>query len=325
MAETTYTFYNKLIDSGRLRQEIQDNPNITIALQDINTKDTTVYITMRDTLPSEQEGALTSLVSAHVNIPLPGHEIIEAKIVEDPILKTVDNRYIVKPNVRPIGTTGYFTARDDNTAIPKDVGNGENLIELNHKIGDPSVVTITQRFNVEGNRSWIHEGYLAHTNAAFDRFTFSISTVPTPFTTATGTNFTKVNSAGIIIPAAGNGNVDIDLNNLTTLVSVVPRTDTGICPSAYWNATYNFTTGKYENLTPAPDGKGKYNIFFTEVTLKRYINNVCLLGDNHPIFVTSDPSELATNLKCNYTFTTAAPDHDWQISVFISMFREKGT
>ena len=324
MAQTTYS-YSKLVNPDRLAQEIHNSTSITIALASISTVGEMVYITMRDALPSEQETALATLVSNHVNTPLPGQEIIQAEIVEDPILKTTDKRYIVKPNVRPIGTTGYFTARDDDTSNPEDVGSGNNYIKLNHEIGDPLEVTITQRFNVEGNRSWIHEGYMTHHGAQFDRFCFYISTVPTPFTEASNTNFMKMDDYGIIVPAAGNGNVTIDTENLTTLVSVVPKTDTGLCSTAYWNATFNSTTGKYENLTPAPTGNGKYNIFFTEVVLKRYINSICLIGDNHPLFATSDPSELASNLKCNYRFTTTAPDHAWQASVFISMFREKGT
>lgn len=239
-------------------------------------------------------------------------------------LRSTDNRIIVKPNVRPVNTTGYFTSRDDNVAIPGDVGNGENLIEVDHKIGDPATVTITQKFNVESNRSWVFEGYLKYSNALFDRFCFYISTVATPFTEMAGTNFLRYPGKKIILPAMGNGDVSLDLNNLTTLVSVVPKTDSGLYPSAYWDADYNSTTGKYENLTPNLTGEGKYNIFYEEVTLKRYINNVGLIGDGFFKFETTDPSELASNLKCNYMFTTTGDDHDWRAIVFISMFREKG-
>lgn len=238
-------------------------------------------------------------------------------------LRTTDNRLIVKPNVRPIGTSGFYTSKDDNILIPGDIGNGDNVVELDHKIGDPASQTITQRFNVEGNRSWIFEGYLKYSGAKFDRFCFYISTETTPVVETSGTNFQRYPSKGIIIPAAGTGDVSIDTSNLTTLVGVVPRTDFGTYPTAFWDADYNTSTGKYENLTPNPYGKGKYNIFYQEVVLKRYINNLGLLGTDFFKFETTDPSELSSNLKCNYMFTTTGEDHDWQAIVFISMFREK--
>jgi hypothetical protein len=238
-------------------------------------------------------------------------------------LATTDHRQIVKVNSRPLGTSGYFTSRDDDITNPVDVGNGLNIVELDHKIGDPEIQEITQRFNVEGNRSWIFEGYLKYSGAAFDRFCFYISTVATPYTESSGTNFARYPSKGIIIPAAGNGDVDIDTDNLTTLVSVVPKTDTGTYPAAFWDADFDSTTGKYGNLTPNPTGTGKYNIFYTEVVLKRYINNLGLLESGFFKFETSDPSELASNLKCNYRFTTSGTDHDWKAIIFISMFREK--
>ncbi len=238
-------------------------------------------------------------------------------------LRSTDNRIIVKPNVRPIGASGYYTSRDDLIIPPTDIGSGENLVEMDHKIGDFTPQIITQRFNVEGNRSWIFEGYIKYIGAKFDRFCFYISTVATPFTELSGTNFRRYPSKKIIIPAAGNGDVDIDLNNLTTLVSVVPKTDTGTYPAAFWDADFDSTTGKYLNLTPNPTGTGKYNIFYEEVVLKRYLNNIGLVGEGFFKFETTDPSELCSNLKCNYMFTTTGVDHDWQAIVFISMFREK--
>jgi len=311
----TYQF-NKLVYGSTFEVEIQRS-TIKVGLVGIATKGNVSEITFKAELSPEEYDVLQALVTLHDPTP---------PSPETDVLKTTDNRFIVKPNVRPLFTSGYFTARDDNRAIPKDVGGGNNYIKLHHKIGDPEVVTITQQFNVEGNRTWIHEGYMTHIGAEFDSFCFYISTKPTPTTPQAGTIF-KQTSKGIIVPVTeGAGDVNIDTENLTTLVSVVPRTDNGTLPAAYWNATYNLTTGKYENLTPAPDGKGKYNIFFVEAILKRYINNICLIGNTHPKFETSDPSELGTNMLCNYRFTTNMnPDHEWKASIYVSMFREKIT
>ena len=238
-------------------------------------------------------------------------------------LRTTDNRIITKPNVRPIGTRGYFSSRDDLLSNPVDVGNGTNVVKLDHKINQNRVVTISQQFNVEGNPTWLHEGFLKYQGAHFDQFCFYISTVITPHTPGNGTNFQLLPSHGIIIPAAGNGNAVVNTSDLTTLVSVVPRTDSGIFPAAFWNATSNRTTGKYENLTPAPTGNGRYNIFYIEVILKRYLNDITLLGTDLLSFETTDPTQLASNLKCNYMFTTVGDDHNWQAVCYISMYRRK--
>lgn len=234
-------------------------------------------------------------------------------------LRTTDNRIITKENSRPLLTNGCYTSVDDDPTNPYDVGNGTHQVKLDHVMGQSMSVEFPQDFNVELNASYMFEGYSNWTNAKFDEFTFEIRTKATPYTLQAGTNFKRYST--LIIPADGDGDVTFNLST-AYLCSVVPKTDTGLYPMAFWNATFNPSTNQYENLTAAPLGDGKYNIFHTEVTLKRYINRHLMLGNGQFHFSTSDPSQLGTNLKLVYRLITGGPDHDWQCVVNFSMFRK---
>jgi hypothetical protein len=265
----------------------------------------------KDSLDASDLDKLDAVIAAHVPEALP----------DTTELRATDNRMIVKPSIRPLLSYGCFTNPGDNIAIPGDKGGDSVFMKIDHKIGDPASQPVEQSFNVEGNRSWVWDGFIQWKNANFDYLTFEIRTRPTTYTTATGTNFYK-SSSGVILPVSGTGNITISDTLVEVYpVSTVPKTDTGVCPAAYWNLTYS--NGVYSNLTPAPTGNGKYNLFWADACLKRYINKFVMLGDGTFSFLATDPSELGTNLRLVYTFTTNTPDHGWQACVNISMFREK--
>lgn len=93
MAETTYT-YTKAVNSDRLKQEIQTNAGITIALAGINTEGTSTHVVMRDALPSGQETILAGIVDAHIDEPLPDNTVVMTKIAEEPLYATsIDRTY----------------------------------------------------------------------------------------------------------------------------------------------------------------------------------------------------------------------------------------
>ena len=138
---------NKNINPDRLTLEIQQSGIVPGFYITGGGERYTIFFNAE--LSPAEHVIIESLLANHVPIPL---------VPEEDVLKTVDRRFIVKPNVRPLHTSRYFTARDDNPANPKDIGNGNNFVELHHKVGDPLIQTISQRFNVEGNRTWIYEG-----------------------------------------------------------------------------------------------------------------------------------------------------------------------
>ena len=214
---------------------------------------------------------------------------------------------------------------------------------LFRSVGDNSTLNYSKEvfFHVPINRSWLWDGYLNYQNALFDEFTFQIRPyVTTILTGQTGTNF-NVAGGYLLIPAAGNGTKDLDPNATLYPCSVVPKTDTGFCPAAYWNMDYNSSTNTYGNLTPAANpnssgaaGNGKYNIFTADICLKEYIHKWGLLGtDPQAMFISSDPSEYGTFLRSIFKFTTIGQpdpsqpvvDHSWSALVNFTMFREKIT
>ena len=135
----------------------------------------------------------------------------------------------------------------------------------------------------------------------------------------------------LIIPAAYDGNIFVT-NDITQchggLVETTP-TDDGIMAPSYWNAEWNSTTKVFENITPAPLGDGKYNMFAAEITLAKFINRLPLLGDGFILLKTSDVEEWAhgwrarfmqeTNIDSENGFT----DHDWYVSMYIVLHRAK--
>jgi len=62
--------YNKVINSDRLTLEIQQNPSITVALDHIGVVDTTVTIWFRAALSTDEQTALNTIVTNHINSPL---------------------------------------------------------------------------------------------------------------------------------------------------------------------------------------------------------------------------------------------------------------
>lgn len=292
----------------------------------------TIYTDYSTSLSQEDYVILASLV-----------ENFEEQIpssTEANLLIATDGRQIVKPNLRPIGSSGFYTGRGENINSPSSIGNGLDAVRFSHIEGDGTPnYTKEIFFHVEGNRTWLCDGLLKFKGALFDEFTFEIH----PYVTSVLTGLQNTNYAlykgYMLMPAAGNGTVDLNPEAKLYPCSVVPKTDTGKCPAAFWNLDYNAGTNTYSNLTPASNpnsngepGNGKYNIFTADVCLKKYINKWGLLGDGTETFYSSDPSEFGSYLRAVFKFTTIGHpdptqfvDHSWQVLCNWTMFREKIT
>lgn len=304
--------FTKLINPALLEHEIRCS-DITTSLEKIIYVPPYVEVRFKSGL---SEGCVTVL-----NNIVDTHDHTKSLETETEALMTVDNRLIVKPNTRPLFTSGYFTSVDDDPTQPWDVGNGANQVKLDHKIGDPTTVTFEQSFCIELNRSWVFEGYITVIGARFDEFSYAVVAKKSDFEAAAEANTNYTSMGPLILPAAGDGELQPSLGGNILPVSVVPRTDTGIPPAGYWDFDYDSELGSYSAPIPAPTGTGNYNLFHTDYLLRRYINRYLLLGDHTIHFAAQDPAELGTNMTCRMTFETTAPDHEWAAAVNMSMFR----
>jgi len=313
MAQKKYVFLQK-VDPDRLGLEIRSSAIVT-ALDYIYfefPEKCEVYF--KNELTSNDYSLLNSIMAAHVPTPLGPDE---------DILKTADKRIITKESVRPVGSNGYVTSVDDDPALDSDVGGGPNLLKFERSSGQDNPYVIDHRFNVENNRTWLHEGTVFWEGALFDEFTFEIRPVVTPVLTGqTGTDYNMV--SGLIVPAApGTGTVALQDPAVFFPVKSVLKTDTGRLPTSFWDFAYDAATRTYSGMTPKPNGDGHYNLFGADIVFKRYLNRVVLRGAGKLYFPSSDPSEIGSNIRLLYKFKTVGEEHSWNSNVVISMFRVK--
>jgi hypothetical protein len=246
--------------------------------------------------------------------------------LEDGITVDASGKAKVHGTTRPDGTMTYFTGRGDDTSNPSNVGGGD-LFKIRHTTGEPLTQSIYADFNIAMNQTFIKEGYIIWQHADIDHITLSVVPRVPVYTHVEGanTNFRLYPAGGIIIPAAGNGDVTFTNDILSPIGGLVfmPLTDKGIQPTAFWNAEWDNTTKKYKNLTPAPTGNGQYNIFAAEVTLNRFVNSIPLLGDDGNLRLTSeDCSEIGQGMRFKVT-TVTTNDHDWGVSFALTLYRTK--
>ena len=247
--------------------------------------------------------------------------------LEDGITIDINGKAKVHGTTRPEDTLTCFTGRGDDTSNPSNVGGGD-LFKIKHNIGDPLTQSIYADLNIAGNLTYIKEGYIIWKLCDVDHITLSVvPRVPT-YTHVEGanTNFRLYPAGGIIIPANGNGDVTFTGDILSPIGGLVyvPLTDKGTRPAAFWNATWNNTTKRYENLTPAPTGNGEYQIFGYEIPLNKFVNSVPLLGDDGNMkLMSEDCSQVGQGMRFKVTTVTSEPDHDWAVSFVLTLYRSK--
>jgi hypothetical protein len=340
MAETKYTysisgdFPNQVINSDRLTQEIQDS-TIVIALSFISTDGDNCDIWFRAELSSNDESALDIIVSNHSGEALPS-QVTSVKIaeiesgVQQPVSLSAEFRdksgkLRVHQTSRQDGLAIHWTGRGDDRSNPLKFGHGE-LLSYRHLVGDSTCQTVYIDFNGLLNESWIHEVVLTWNGCELDRVSVDIVPDVCQIQDSTAGNFTKYEA--IILPAlpgTGNCNIVSDVLSYTGgLVSKDNPTDpTQSSTPAFWNADFNEETGRFENLTAAPNGDGDYNIFHEERILNRTFNEIQLLKMGFQVFNSSDTDQVSHGYRLKCTFETILPDHDWTVSGILVMHRKK--
>ncbi len=264
----------------------------------------------------------------------PARTTIVQTITQDE-LRDISGKLRTQQSSRPIGTKIHFTGVGDHRDFVTDVGGGTPM-KFDHHIGEPLEQKVYIDFNFAENRSFIHEGYVTWTGCKFDTLTLEIVPEVTPIVPGTNTPY-FVNPAAphIILPsmlAGGAGNYEVTSDLTQPRGGLVYMPQAGDLqfgrPPAYWNAEYNKTTHLYENISPAPNGDGKYNLFTVEFAMSVFANQLVLMGENALLLKTSDTEELGQGMRIRIVANTHVnggddPDHNWCAGCMLTMHRTR--
>jgi len=233
---------------------------------------------------------------------------------------------------RPEGTVTCWSARGDDLATAdhtKIISYGEPCI-VNHRIGEQDSPFYLD-FCTMDNTTYLHEGQISYQSCMFDEIECSIVPQLVTYTPGTNTNFQTYN--GIIIPAAGDGDVDIDPGHLQVNGGLVQvkYDETGKKTSAgFWNVDWDDANHQFVNLTAAPDGSGDYNMFYFEMVFSRFVIDY-LLGNGTSLYQSADTDRLWHGFRLKIKTRTCGldwqyegiEDHLWQLACRFTMHRTK--
>ena len=162
-------------------------------------------------------------------------------------------------------------------------------------------------------------------SAQFDTITFEIVPRVTSVVSASNTYY-NIYDWYLIVPAAGDGTVQItsDITTVTGGLVFIPPDYDGIRRvPCFWNAIWNSTSKRFENISPAPLGNGEYNMFAVEIVLNRFVNRIPVLGDGFEMMQSADADQLGQGMRLKATLHTALPDHYWNVGCILTMHRAR--
>lgn len=241
-----------------------------------------------------------------------------------------DGKIAVHATSKAPGLYVYWTGRGDNYTNGY-IGNGETII-LSHKVGEDKSQHKYIDFMCLDNKTQMHEGTIIWSGAKMgDSGSCSMVTSVMPVEPGENTNF-NLYGGYLIVPAAGDGTINVtgDMTNidpaLGCFVEMMPD-ETGEMTPAFWNADYNPSTLKFENITPAPAGDGKYNMFAVEITISRFVNHLNLIGEGVVTLNSDDSDEMTHGMRLLHHINTSEldgiEDHDWHFSVCLTLQRDR--
>lgn len=255
-------------DEDRLSKEINDS-SITIALDYIGVSGDTVDIWFKDALSAGEQTTLSSICAAHTGEPLYLEEV-----------KTPDNRKVVAPSVFRETLTPCYQGEGD------DVSNGNRYGGTAMKLDLPT--------GGSGYVEWqfinpisIAGGELIYDGAVLGaKLDFDVIAPASPATNNPGAgDYDKVSIGGginVFVPN-GSGTGDWDLNLSEKLNANVEFTKVVPVPAPNYDGYFNWNS-ETEEVSLEADGKGKYNLFDSALTLVRFVAGVGLLGTNRVPF-----------------------------------------
>lgn len=225
---------------------------------------------------------------------------------------------------RKLGTRIMWTGIGDDPSDVTKVGGGETLT-FNHQIGDQITKVKYIDFNIAENETWLHEGYITWSNAKLD--TLSLQMVPRTVTVSGVTGGDKTVYGGYLVvptpPGHGNYEVVNDLSEPNGGLVYMPNNDLDEEPTAYWDADYNETTHKYENIVPNYTATGRYNIFSLEIVFAEFMRNIPFLGSGFIALNSSDTDQVGHGMRLKMLAgnNEDVPDHDWSLACIMCLHR----
>jgi len=313
-------FLNGVVDTSKLYSEIISS-DIVIALDHINADTDACDILFKSALTTIDETTLSGIVSTHDGVPF---EVDVQQVDLSDELRDRSGKLRVHQTSRKIGTRTYWTGAGDDITNINDVGCGEKFL-LMHTISGSATDFVVCDFNIIKNETWIHEGLLMWDKCNGDTISLEMVSVSTEITvTGTNTNYALYHGY-MIIPAQGNGNVEItsDLTSPTGGLVYMPNNDLDEPPTAFWDADFNSSTNLFENITPNPYGTGRYNMFPMEMVFARFANKIILLNSGFMPLSCSDTDQLGQGMRLKMSTVTndSVADHNWAVSATLVFHR----
>jgi hypothetical protein len=207
------------------------------------------------------------------------------------------------------------------------VGGGEAFAFEHNTASGIATLTKYIDFNCVNNETWLHEGYITWKNAHFDTLTLEMVPRVTTYTASSGTYY-NLYGGYMVVPAAGDGTITItsDITQHDGGLVYMPDNDLGETPTAFWNADWNTSTKEYENITAAPYGNGRYNMFTVELCFARFLNKAPFLSSGFIVLNSSDTDEMGHGMRLKMIMDVA--DHNGTeevvgIACIMCLHREK--
>jgi hypothetical protein len=210
------------------------------------------------------------------------------------------------------------------------VWGGESTF-VHHEIGDKEPLVKYIDFNCVFNETWLHEGYLEWDGGMIGDC-LSMDVVPRvlQYEEKKGTMFRRIitpDGKHLVVPsnAAGDINPLVDIRHPNKGLVYMPDSDEGDPPTAFWDAEYDPETQRYINIRPNAGMKGRYNIFWQEDQLARFVNEIPLLKNGFIALNSSDTDELGHGMRLKITGDTSdiVDDHEWACAFILCLHRKK--
>ncbi|GAF77514.1 unnamed protein product [marine sediment metagenome] len=232
---------------------------------------------------------------------------------------TDDGKMLVNSTSRPLYHQTVFTSYGDSQDNSGEVWGGQRF-EIVHTVGDEMEQSVYIDLNTIENSTFIHEGYMTCDGPCKgDMATLYAVPKVTAYTTGIDTNY-SLYGGYLVIPAAGNGVVDIDDED-RVLIEMPISVDTGERGPGMWDADYDPVTHTFSNIAPNMSSEGRYNMFVVEVIMREFAHRNILTGADTQILQASDSSRLGHGIRLKFIGETNGADHDWSVSCKLTMHR----
>ena len=320
----TYSILNDFpyskVDISRLSNEIA-NSDVTIALDYINSSLDDCDVWFKATLPQGDVTTCSGIISSHSGEELPDDNVSVSLIDE---FRDRSGKLRVHQTSRKLGLRIMWTGVGDDPTDVTKVGGGTPLTIVSSS--GTTTTTSYIDFNIVENETWMHEGYMTWYSADFD--TLSVEVVPRTVSvgTSSGTNY-NLYGGYMVIPAAGDGTISLnsDITTHSGGLIYMPNNDLDEQPTAFWDAEWDSTTKEYKNITPAPYGNGRYNMFSYEIVFARFLNKIPLLSKGFIALNSSDTDALGQGMRLRLTSNTnqGVDPHDWYVAFMMCLHRDR--